>query len=344
MGELRCTVPDQLDPTKSANDDRFAIDASYDPELDAPQDVRPAARPTPPKGPDGKFLPRQAETTSEEIPHEAPRHSHPKSLVKRALDLGYSQTEIAARDTDTLLDEVHAEEARELRELRRQSLHQKSQDSQPNPIEQVNRAEHFDDEDRALGLDEQTLVEMTPDVKRMLHGFRKQNQELQAKIEQLAQMEQTRQNMTHVQKVDAAFNSLGLSDVFGQGSIQELNAAGNKDAVERRLMVNRLAGQDESNDPINVKIQRIARTLFGHAGARQPQRDLDYDNVDPLERNGHPTPAEWNAAAVARPDQRSSHRDEGMPRGEGLALRNAAKRMGVRVDSADEEKSRMLGN
>lgn len=329
-------MADQLDPKV---DDRFDIgDTSIDPILDNIEDA-PAPKPVPPKGPDGKFLPRKAvDAVGTE---SAPQHQHPKALVSRARDLGYTPTEIAARDTDSLLEEVHAEEARELRELRRQALTQKAQDTGPTPFEQL-RADPIV-EDGLEEIDEELRLTVDKKFIDLFAGFKKDIVALKEENKQLRDMEQARQNMSQAQIIDQTFDSLGLSNIIGKGSLQDLKKSGNDKAVNLRLKLVRLASMEDPKDSLSARIKRVATELYGGISA-DTTKDLDYEE-DPMERSQRgPSRDEWDAAAVARPDNRSPHSGEGLPKGDRRALNNAAKKMGVPTHAADDDKSRFLGN
>lgn len=336
-------MPEQLEPKAEESKSKFDFgDTSIDPVLDSViEDVKPT-RQAPPKGPDGKFLPRSQ--NREDSVAEPPQPQHPRYLVKKALDLGYSQKEIASLGTEVLAEQVHAEETRELRELRKQSLHQKSQEANPTPFQQLTAATPSEEND-GLELDDETRLTMSTDVLKMLKRFQSEITELRGENKKLTEMETVRQNMTKVQIIDRAFESIGASEILGTGSIHELNAAGNTQAIKIRQRINHLANNEEGDEPIHIKIRKVFNDLYGHVvGPNKPQRDPGYDDVDPLDRPHRPTKQEWNEAAVARPDSRSPHSGDGLPKGEQRALHNASRKMGMPTNSNGDDKSQFLGN
>jgi hypothetical protein len=238
---------------------------------------------------------------------EAPKPSHPDTLVRRARILGIDDATIKKLDSDQLDDLVFREhrkltlqEAQDMRAARGEEREIK-RDPAPEP-----------EEDEDFEADE--LEQIDPVVLKAMRRQQaklKELKELKKEIAQSKEREQIRQTRSNEEAYDMAFESLGAKyeKIFGKGDGRELDHTSKE--MKRRLAVLRDAGLDLDLDgptTIKRKLIKAAEGLYGDFAVEPKAETVEpspYDEVEkPVEKNGHPTKKEWEQAALAKPTQR----------------------------------------
>ena len=238
----------------------------------------------------------------------APKHS--KRVLRMAEQFGISQAEIDATEPEAL-DEALVVLQRQMLDDRQRLIAQPGR--QAEPAAQAPAApkapEAFD-----LGIPAEEMADIHPSIASALKKLAAEVQDLRGlkgTLGTIQQREQQREFDSFQQRCDAAFAR--HETVLGKGSYGELNPQGPE--LRRRQAVLDTAQRDNPKIPFEKRIERAVEALFGKqtaAAAPLPIGDARPTEADLITRDsqgritGRITPAQWNAAATARPSHREA--------------------------------------
>jgi hypothetical protein len=277
-------------------------------------DSPPANSSQQPRDAKGRFLPPTPEApTAEPTPP-----SHPADLIDRALDYGIADEDIRAMDTAALRATVRAVEkqTRDLRAsnqawLERQQAIQGGQERAQSRQEGSQSSSASPAEDSAFqletdGWDEGTRQLLQPLVDQInaLHSALKTTNQTVAGVTGYVRQ---REGESMRQRLDRHFEK--YQSHVGKGNYEDFED--NDPLLWRRRQILHLADQDKSNLPIEKKIDKVIRGLYGEAAAAPT-------SSAPSQRE-----QDWQAAGLARPTQRNGRPETG----KNVAVQNVASRL-----------------
>lgn len=258
-----------------------------------------AEKPTPPKGPDGRFVspatpetPPAAPVTTPAAPPAKP--TRPAWLDQTALNLGFTQQEIEGSDTESLGRAVSLAQ----RHITRSNQQQQAPPSPP-PEPVVN-----------LGLTKEQEEAFGPDAMAVFNKLAMENaknkQEFEARLAQFEQREQVRSQSQMINTLESAVSALGdgFEGVLGKGTLADLMKTDPASYERRHFVLTSLQrqGLDYLSAPVDVireQIRRKTEELFpGMVKAAPPANPAEMEK--PLVSKDV-----WNKAGSPPPTQRT---------------------------------------
>ena len=266
----------------------------------------------------GRFLPKDDISAASQ---------HSRHTVQQALDLGWSDEEIAATAPEALADQVYKATRAALRVSREQTredslmqaTERRSSVVPRAPVQAVPEAE----EEVNLGIDEKLFdPDLMGALKKLEKERRAELKALRAEVAELRTAEAFRQDMSNNARIDRVFAK--HEKILGKGRGDDFDHSSPE--FQRRLSVLALVDRDKSKAPIAAKIDKAVSILFG---TQAPSTEVP-------QRRG-PSPEQWANSVVERPTQRSGAAE---PKGEEKAMRTAAallQEMNAGLDEGTEE-------
>jgi hypothetical protein len=293
------------------------------PSVAVANEQAPAITPAPaaaerPRNADGTF--RAAEPA--ELTPQGPRH--PSGLVEMALDFGIPDESISSFSTDQLSQVVRSIQRQQLEERRANS--QAQTHDQANPPSRGSEAAQSLSQpaasqpapDQGLGVD---LSGFDPDVQTAFNNLLKiakapqdEIKALKAEIQQLKQFEGQRQTETVYDRCDRAFSK--HEKHLGKGGRAELPPGSVH--IQRRAAILNVVAADQSKAPLEAKIDRAVKLLYGEASepAVVPAAPVDAALAGRQEQ--------WQRSGLARPTNRAGAAE---PNGKAKAVNSVAQQL-----------------
>lgn len=263
----------------------------------------PATKAVPPKDPaTGKFLPAQAQASApgaqKQEPSEEPLsepHTHSRNLLRRAVETGFSDTEIDSTPSEELEERIYARQKEAIAQASASpppnvSARQQEQIATlPEPDPEVNFGE-FEDE-----------ANLDPKLKAVLKGHLvnqiKQYKALEAKLQAAETREKEReeraQRTARNQAIDKMFAK--HAHFVGDQSVAEMHPEDPN--LAKREAVIALAIRDKSKRSDQEKIDHAISQLFGAA-------EPEVEKARASRPGQRPTPQEFANGGIPRPTQR----------------------------------------
>lgn len=255
------------------------------------------------------------------VPATPPVPSHPRSLVRRAQDVGLTEADMTGRTSDQLEDIVYYLTKQQLAEARRTSRETTVSDALDRHLGQAPAPEPPKDPDQALGIDWGKAEDGTPytaeSYSPVVANAIRENARLKREVDELKQFRQGQEQkeLNAVQaRIEKAFAE--HDDVLGKGTRAEIKPESAEYA--RRMAVLREVDNDKSHRSLKEKIDRAREVLFGAKKAAPLAQEK------PLSR----LQQQWTEGGLARPTQRSSGPE---PNG----VKKATKTVGKLLDELD---------
>lgn len=289
-------------------------DAEHNAELDLPPQTKSKPAPveaaeetksaTPPRGPDGKFLPKSE--------NEAPVLS--ARLLRLAEDVGLSEDDLEGASKEQVEDMIYAAN-RSAAKMRKAESILEVKERRPIATEGDNQqvADEFD-----------AIIEggFAPELVEPMRAMSARIKQLEDMVQNLGRFEHQRQVETFASKLDLAIDALGMPNLFGEGRGIEMDP----DSLEfkRRLKIAEEIEKDKSRKPFKAKVE-AAGMLFGFTKgqAKSPQPPAAARPAT----NGHEEEGEfeqnWRKGALNRPTNRIATE----VKGERKAIQTAANYM-----------------
>lgn len=214
-------------------------------------------------------------------PEPAKLPSHPRSLVRRALEYGASQEQINAASLDELDSFVSDQDT-----FRENAARAPKPDAK-DPAQ--------DDIDWGLRSDGTPLKEsdFEPGMAALIKRQHREMKELRATVA-------TREVEHAAKTIDGAFANLD-NPVFGSGAAAEIT----KEEFSARLRLLRAAGIDLNNPPstpvIEKKLKAVMSELGISAKKESPKKEPENAYAEAANGNGRITKEQWDEAGVAVP-------------------------------------------
>lgn len=295
---------DDID-TGTEVDENADTEASVSP----PGAAKPVAedQPLPPRGPDGKFLPKA----------ESP--AIPARLQRMAEELGFSEDDLEGASKEQVEEWVYAANKAALKARKSERYTERPEREQSTtPANQD--ANEFDQ-----------VIEsgFPPELVDLVRKQSSRIDQLEKMVGQLSSMERGRQVETFASKLDAAIDKMSMPTLFGSGRGTDMDP----DSLEfkRRVKIAEEVERDKSKKPLQAKVE-AAGMLFGYSKTAKPpisanQRQSAPSSASVAPTNGHSDDEDfekdWAGAALARPTARI----EKEPKGEKKAVATAREYM-----------------
>lgn len=293
-------------------------DTDHDPVLDeAPaKEEAPPAVATPseppgedmrPRGPDGRFLPKEAKP--EPIKHSS-------RLIRMAQDLGISEEEIQKTPSDQL-DEVVYHLNKQALELAREQSRERSilgaternaagapRMDPPFPPAPETETDPFDVWAKDAGL----YPELLGELQRMRSDL-KELKALKGEFGEIRNHHRARMQETLTEQLDRAFAR--HEAILGKGTRAQIKD-GSPEHLKRMAVLG-LVEKDTSKAPLQDKIDKVVKALYGSAAPQAPVDDILAQRRE-----------QWNGAGLAMPTNRSGGTE---PKGDKKAMATAHRMM-----------------
>lgn len=250
--------------------------------------------------------------------------AHPIRLVRLAQELGLADEVINNYSTDhldELVFQLHRQALRLAREHTRQETVQKSGDRTwsadgPAPVTAPPAKEEV-----SLGIEEDKY---DPDLLGVIKKQAKRLADLEARLEGDSR---AKANESLAETIDRVF--VKHESVLGKGKGKELDP-GSRD-WHRRMAVLGIVDRDTSKSPIEAKIDRAVKLLYGEEGtAERAGSDAGGERISKSLKERQ---AQWEQGSLARPTHREGSAE---PKGEKKAIQTAARIMKDRGMYDDE--------
>jgi hypothetical protein len=244
----------------------------------------------------GRFLPKP------------PATKHSPLLLKRAKDLGLSEEDLAEYSPSELKD--HLRELAWDRMLERQAKILEERWQGPQPAVHGGPTGGQDvppaaapDTDLDVGLDPE---QFTPEVIGAFKSLKKQNLDLQRRLEALEHGQQAQAQQTFEVRADRVFAK--FPNIFGEGRGFELQ--GTPEYARRVAVIEQVQRMQKEPGSLEQKLSRAALILYPQLTERKPEPKRPGHSVD-----------EWNDGALAKPTNRNTSE----PPSEAKARKSVAK-------------------
>ena len=266
------------------------------PEAPVPTAVKPAAEEPalPPRGADGKFLPKSEVSETPALPAR---------LVRLAEELGFSEDDLEGATKEQVEDWVYAANKAALKSRKAESLIEVRERRKPdgNVATQTEGPDEFDQAIEAG---------FAPELVDIVRKQATRIDQLEKMVGQLSHAERGRQVETFASKLDAAIDKLGMDSLFGQGRGMEMDP----DSLEfkRRVKIAEEVDRDKSKKSLQAKVE-AAGALFGYTRAKvAPPAPT---STPAPKANGHSDDEDfekqWTRGTLARPTARPSQDPKG---------------------------------
>lgn len=271
--------------------------------------ARPAARNGRPDSRPADRRPRPERRPApvvEEVEEEEPEtYEHPPALVRLARHLGFTKQQIDETPSADLLFEVKVRREERAAQAPRPKAEEKPAEK-PAERDDVFELEHeIEVRDpvtgEVTGKRKATLDDYDPAVRAVIVD----NRALKKKLADREKADEEKERRSLFSMMDDGFEALGNAARYGVGTIEELAAAGETDAIARRNAVASVSGvtRGDSQRVVDRKLRAADERLYGK-GTKKPAAEeaAEAEEYGAPRRPKKKTRAErWEESQVARP-------------------------------------------